>query len=1392
MRASYQVCSVPEVAYSAANLHRSPRDGALSIQQDQVGSPSSAVSRFLSRNTFVSRFWLQERHLSIVEIEVYTLAAFPASLEAKFNIKVQIYHPMSLYDSPTDLHSRQGPYGVAAPGLPERFRTPEDEAIAHDILVRNKEVKIESRSRLSRAFTTKSKRTKFSDRETFRALASVVKGKEIAGPGVVEVLTGLFLDQHGDVNFEPQKKSMGSIFRKGHQERSRLLETCAEAGNAEFVQILSRHSDKTSLDNSLEIALQNRGTSANRDAIRQDLMIRTLISRGANGSNTIGAAVRAGDETLLSMLLQGRPPQATLSEALPLASTFPAIDIRHRILSMLLENGADLNYNSGESIFHVTKLFDMVSLDMLLEHRPRPESLSQAFAQALNLPDSRNRFEACQKLIHSGAVGDEVNRGLSVAITAEYQNIEFLKLILLSASVDFEDGHALSLAVTNEYMAHLQLMLEKRPNQTTFDGAFASAMRIRNPRDQLKYCRTLVAAGPPRDSCSKALLIAVKAQKEELCKIFLEKGASPDFEQGASITAAVLKENIGILEMLIGGEYQKPESNSLIAAFEATLSMSSSRPKKTKLLRLLLDAGLKGPPLDTALVNESRKGSDGMALCNLFLDYGASINWQGGEALDISTRSGDLELLKMLLQGPHQPLPEVLSRIFQSALKLDPRLRYQAIELILDANMPINDQVAAAVDFLVGDRRFDMQTIQVLLSFGASVHYQNHRPLVTAAKSFNKKLLSLLLAHSQDQSASSFVFDVLIKIEGFWSKKDSFSIFTILLENGAEGTSVNDALIKVVADTQPSARHFEATLLQHGVDIDYKDGEALQIAAERGEPGLVKRMLEMNPSADSVSMAFPYAFHSKLGEASTLAVIELFVELAADQLDPDFMHPEIPEPPVFLCLNHYPTSPRVLKATLKAGFRVDETMSSESGKYTAIYWSLSTQGKKIADPLVELLITEGPDLQNHPEPLLHLAIENGRPQVLQFLIDKGADVDVADETGVTPLSTATLKNDIRSMQALLDATACPNDGSLHEAAHMANTEAINLLMSYGHEPNFPSVRFDGRPPLFELCYKAPTYLQQSQATAQQKEKQIKKAIQALIKGGALTTEQLPQAGNRSILIHAIDSANPHMMVKAFLECVPFKDVNKDFNLFTNGEYTYSPTMYVKKGKSLGDKTQSQTLVKLLETFSAFDRYWKNEGAQPPDMKNPPKHIQDAEDERKAIEKRRREEEEERRRQVEEEQRQIAAARMKIALEQEAEQAKQDRAEKLFKQRQAHEAKMHEAQIAKQNDQLKIQEARDAHALRQAASLSQLRNDENEAEHRRRLTFVSEKKRLAESEAALGWAYNQGLQNAGMTGPGGRRALGMSSKSNIDLGGRRKRIEGGPSGSTPRIWEIDEE
>ncbi|XMA14051.1 hypothetical protein WAI453_006842 [Rhynchosporium graminicola] len=288
-------------------------------------------------------------------------------------------------------------------------------------------------------------------------------------------------------------------------------------------------------------------------------MIHILITDGADVENTIGSAMAAVDERLLQMLLEVNPPVPVLSDALPAAVATRDPLARRRLTEMLLRKGADVNIGNGQPILETTKLCDMFLINMLLKRRLRAMSLNQAFNIAPSFPDSNSRFEVCQKLIDAGATEHGVSG-----------------IILRGASVDIENGHAICQAVTGKHQQHLEV-LAKRPSEQSFDDAFGGAMSLRNPGEQLKYCRILVAAGPPPNSCSKALVVTVTGQKHDLCKTLL----SVHNERGASVTAAARSGNFGILELLIGGEFQHPKNNSLIGAFEN--SLISALPMKTKM-----------------------------------------------------------------------------------------------------------------------------------------------------------------------------------------------------------------------------------------------------------------------------------------------------------------------------------------------------------------------------------------------------------------------------------------------------------------------------------------------------------------------------------------------------------------------------------------------------------------------------------------------------------------------------------------------------------------------------------------------------------------------------------------------------------------------------------------
>lgn len=98
--------------------------------------------------------------------------------------------------------------------------------------------------------------------EIYHALDSVINGKELGGPGVVEYLRDQYIAQGGNIDFVPQKKALTKIFRKPQEQRTGFLEAAAKYGNVETVQLLSPHADETSKKESLSIAMRNRDTAA--------------------------------------------------------------------------------------------------------------------------------------------------------------------------------------------------------------------------------------------------------------------------------------------------------------------------------------------------------------------------------------------------------------------------------------------------------------------------------------------------------------------------------------------------------------------------------------------------------------------------------------------------------------------------------------------------------------------------------------------------------------------------------------------------------------------------------------------------------------------------------------------------------------------------------------------------------------------------------------------------------------------------------------------------------------------------------------------------------------------------------------------------------------------------
>lgn len=240
-----------------------------------------------------------------------------------------------------------------------------------------------------------------------------------------------------------------------------------------------------------------------------------------------------------------------------------------------------------------------------------------------------------------------------------------------------------------------------------------------------------------------------------------------------------------------------------------------------------------------------------------------------------------------------------------------------------------------------------------------------------------------------------------------------------------------------------------------------------------------------------------------------------------------------------------------------------------------------------------------------------IAIRTRRQDVARLLLLAGAEVDVTDALRNSPLSMASaIGGDlaVAMMSNLLAAGASKNDGSLHNAARELNIQAMRVLVEYGHDPDFPSPIHGGRSALAELCLHTTDSAQMTPS----KEKAMERAIEFLLQSG---TDITIQSEGKSILLLALESADPLTITRVLLRAALWKDINKPFNQYNDGKYTMGPTMYVER--VLPDSDNKAELLRLLRSNRCIDVYYANSGPQPLDSVGVPSHIQRDEQERRA-------------------------------------------------------------------------------------------------------------------------------------------------------------------------------
>ncbi|KAI1652936.1 hypothetical protein F4813DRAFT_286982 [Daldinia decipiens] len=1102
-----------------------------------------------------------------------------------------------------------------------------------------------------------------------------------------EKLIALFLRYNADVNFNEGHTITAAISQKDVQLLERLLKskpTIQVAARAiPRAMEVDEGSIRFQMINMLLTAGASQGgpevSAAVETAIQIDppdkRLLKTLLQQGdadvnINEGIAVERAALHSDSEILGMILSlGQPNASSLERSLKSIGNLPVStgktekldvllrrtqskDTATRLLlqevlailkvpsheqnfssiKVLLANGADINAMNAEALCRAVAAANMQLVELLFTATPTPTSMAFAMPHALRIRELMDRLTFAQKILEGGIPATEVNRALVFAVSTYPDDIPLINTLL--ARADTRDGLALIEAVKGEKQDVVELILGKKTFPVEIlNTSFAQATRGKNKRSRSMSSISLLKAGASGEVVSDALLAAASDGDVEFGTILVQNGGSVEHKDGQAIIEACKAGAVDVLAMLLAGE-SRVAQKTLQRGFQAATQVGDLK-KRAEIFKLLLQVGVSGEVVDAQLVSAGRYGNDGKDLVRLLLVYGASPDYNDGEAVEKAARSAFLGNLEMLLGivevGGRQKRPSshTLVRAMDACWDLSRDTRFAIMNWVFQAGKPVPSSLHSSLGRAVNEEDPDERLIELLVNHRASATADDCQTLVDATTTLSPSAFSKLLDSRITVEDTSLVFSRAFAPDrvSSWLSGRGYEIAKCLLEKGAAGDGVGSAFATVLGlyiETHAQlANDFVDLLLAHGADVNYNHGEALQNAAAQGDPNLLKRLLRENPNSQALMFALPRVFDAPASEDDIYDLITLFVEYGDGQSRMDAAFIQTGSEPILVkALDQFPRSTKILGALLDAGFYHDQLTTcrvmqeiEEEETVTLLMWALIQPQKKISSGVINLLIERGAKV-NFEAPVsrvtpLMLAIQCRRQDIVKSLLLADAEVDVTDATGKSPLSmAASIGGDlaITIMSNLLAAGASRNDGSLHNAARELNLQAMQVLVEYRHDPDFPSPLHGGRSALGELCLHAADFGEMTP----RREKAMEKAINFLLQSESDITLQ---SDGKSALLLALESNDPLTTTKILLRADMWRYINKPFNYFSDGKFTYSPTMYVQR--VLPDSDHKPQLLALLRANRGTDVYYSNSGPQPDDAIGMPTNIQLEEQERKA-------------------------------------------------------------------------------------------------------------------------------------------------------------------------------
>ncbi len=683
---------------------------------------------------------------------------------------------------------------------------------------------------------------------------------------------------------------------------------------------------------------------------------------GDGAQNVVLVAARRGNFSILNMLCDARPRTDILSQAVLVA--FGVIDTcgpdvaldmirlllqkgangqpihltllsatkqcRLRMVSLLIEYGADANYLSGASFGIALTTSNLELLQILCSKcPPNRASLESKFFVAID--PARYFLEALELLLSSTRpAGAALDYLWSTEKLSGNPHLDTIIPCLLRHGLDvnFGNGEVPSFAIHEKNVALLDGILSAIPNITSLSAAFESTASTR-----------------PR------------SLELEFMKLLLEKAKSAEIGQSGSLLRQIhyaTSSDLSGLRLLLC-------HNAVATHFtlkDACLKTASSKiswDEKQEIFESLLATrtGVSTKVISELLALSVTKLPESTQLPKLLLAKGATVEF---ETLQSALKTSSLELSWTLLGSINRVEIRVKTFKYAHSMSIASDRKYSIYQRLLDQGIPRDDVSEALIHSLRAQDLGDLSLVKLLLEKGASPCYLHGKPFSLAFRKDDPNSLfavRLLTQYIADDDTATVAFDV-VRGSRLLSKSVRMDIYRLLLEWNISKSSVSQALVDSFSGECPNISTLRL-LLEKGADPSKSNGRCFVTATKMGERAHFQALSQYAKSR----VVLKVLLDTFIEEQEVVRWFEVCLEQQprGKRIDRDEL--------LFECMRRFPAGTRLLKLLIERGVspaaKIDHRLCAgwKPESCTALIWALFQQQPRIENKVILVLLSRG-------------------------------------------------------------------------------------------------------------------------------------------------------------------------------------------------------------------------------------------------------------------------------------------------------------------------------------------------------------------------------------------------------------------------------------------------